>query len=512
MNDMIAQLLAHLREAWRYRWQAVGLAWVVAAAGWTAVYLVPDRYEAHARVYVDTQSMLRPLLTGLAVQPNVDQMVTMMSRTLVSRLNLEKVVAMDGMDGVGGSADGGDQEIARRSRELSIRSAGRENLYTISYADQDRMRAKRVVEAVLTIFMQGSIGDKRRDSDAARRFIEEQLSSYSEKLVAAENAVTAFKRRHQGLMPNEGQDYYVRLSDARAALRQATLDYREAVNARDAIKQQLAGDTQRATRAAEKGDAAKPESDIDARIRAHEQRLDALRLTYTDQHPDVVAMSRIIAQLKEQKAAEDKVESTAPRPPQGPVYEQLRVSLANAEATVAAMKARVEEYTSRHSELQAAANALPQIEAEYKQLTRDYEVIKSRYDKLLERRESAQISGDVEASDAAMGFRVIDPPQVPIAPSYPNRPQLFSLVLLGALGGGLAFALLLSQVKTTFNDERSLKEATGLQVLGTISMAWNEEQMKRRSRGLLAFAFSVLSLLSAYAAVMVSLVMSVSRA
>jgi polysaccharide chain length determinant protein (PEP-CTERM system associated) len=194
------------------------------------------------------------------------------------------------------------------------------------------------------------------------------------------------------------------------------------------------------------------------------------------------------------------------------VYEQLRVSLANAEATVAAMKARVEEYTSRHSELQAAANALPQIEAEYKQLTRDYEVIKSRYDKLLERRESAQISGDVEASDAAMGFRVIDPPQVPIAPSYPNRPQLFSLVLLGALGGGLAFALLLSQVKTTFNDERSLKEATGLQVLGTISMAWNEEQMKRRSRGLLAFAFSVLSLLSAYAAVMVSLVMSVSRA
>ena len=97
---------------------------------------------------------------------------------------------------------------------------------------------------------------------------------------------------------------------------------------------------------------------------------------------------------------------------------------------------RVAEYNERYTELQAAANALPQIEAEYTQLTRDYEVIKTRYDKLLERRESAQISGDMEASDVVMGFRVIDPPQVPLAPSAPNRPLLMSLVLLAALGGG----------------------------------------------------------------------------
>jgi polysaccharide chain length determinant protein (PEP-CTERM system associated) len=193
------------------------------------------------------------------------------------------------------------------------------------------------------------------------------------------------------------------------------------------------------------------------------------------------------------------------------VYEQLTVSLASAEANVAAMKARVAEYGVRYNELKSAANALPQIEAEYKQLTRDYEVIKTRYDKLLERRESAQISGDLEASDVAMGFRVIDPPQVPLAPSAPNRPLLMSLALLAALGGGLGIAFLISQIKTTFNDERELKEASGLQVLGSIAMAWTDDQKKRRRRGLFALLLSFLSLLSTYFAIMASLMMTVSR-
>jgi polysaccharide chain length determinant protein (PEP-CTERM system associated) len=190
----------------------------------------------------------------------------------------------------------------------------------------------------------------------------------------------------------------------------------------------------------------------------------------------------------------------------------LAVALAAAEANVAAKKTRVVEYDIRYKELQATANSLPQIEAEYAQLTRDYDVIKSRYASLLERRESAQISGDVEVSDVVMGFRVIDPPQVPPVPSAPNRPRLVSLVLLMALAGGLGIAFLIGQLRPTFSDERRLKEVSGLPVLGTVAMAWTDEQKKRRWRGLAGFVLSVLSLLSAYIAVMASLVLTVSRA
>jgi polysaccharide chain length determinant protein (PEP-CTERM system associated) len=399
--------------------------------------------------------------------------------------------------------------IARLTRDLTIKSAGRENLYTIAYADQNPVQAKRVVQSLLTIFMQGSLGNKRDDSDSAQQFIEEQLQSYSEKLVAAENAVTEFKRRHLGQTPVGGQDYYARLSDSKAALRQAMLELRVALNSRDAIKQQLA---EIKSRLGDKGAVTRADSAIDARIRALEQTLDSLRLNYTEQHPDVVAAVRIIGQLREQKEAEEKIAKPGPSAPQGLAYQQLTVALASAEANVAAMKARADEYAIRYNELQAAANAQPQVEAEYKQLTRDYEVIKARYDSLLERRESARISGDVEASDVVMGFRIIDPPQVPLGLKQPNRPRLMTMVLLAALGGGLGFAFLLSQMRPTIDDERSLRDVSGLHVLGTVAMAWNAKQKRRRTQGLFALLLSLLSLLSAYLAVMAPLILTVSRA
>jgi polysaccharide chain length determinant protein (PEP-CTERM system associated) len=512
MHDLADQLLFHLKAIWHYRWYAIGCAWLIAAGGWSSVYLTPDRYEANARVYVDTQSMLRPLLTGLAVQPNVDQMVAMMSRTLISRVNVEKVIRMADMDIGLSTSESREGLIAYVTRQLTIQSAGRENLYTISYVDQNPERAKRVVESLLAIFMEGSLGDKRKDSESARRFIDEQLKGYNEKLIAAEKAVTEFKRRHQGLAPGAGGDYYARLNDARTARRQAVLELREAENSRDAIKKQLAGEEAITIRRGGGGTIVAGLSDLDTRIRALEEKLDSLRLTYTERHPDIVALQRIIAQLKEQKQAEEKIEKPATRVPRGRVYEDLAVALASAEANVAVKRTRVEEYDIRYKELQATANSLPQIEAEYAQLTRDYDVIKNRYASLLERRESAQISGDVEVSDVVMGFRVIDPPQVPPVPSAPNRPRLVSLVLLMALAGGLGFAFLIGQLRPTFSDERRLKEVSGFPVLGTVAMAWTDEQKKRRTRGLVAFVLSLLSLLSAYVAVIASLVLTVSRA
>lgn len=511
MHELADQLLTHLKSIWRYRWYAVVSAWLIASGGWVAIYLTPDRYEAWARVYVDTESMLRPLLSGLAVQPNVGQIVSMMGRTLVSRPNVDKIISMTDMDVGLKTPDDREKLIANVAKELAVRSTGRDNLYTVAYTDQNPDLAKRVVQSLLTIFMEGPLGDKRKDSDSARRFIDGQLKGYNEKLVAAEDAITGFKRRHQGLMPGDGRNYYARLSDARTALRQATLQLTEAEKSRDAIKKQLAGDVEINSRLGAKGAPGDAYSDLDTRIRALEQKLDGLRLIYTEQHPDIGALVRIIAQLNEQKAAEDKMGKPPAAAPQGPVYQQLTVTLASAEANVAAMRARVADFGMHYNELQAAANALPQIEAEFGQLTRDYEVIKSRYDKLLERRESAQMSGDVEASDVVMGFRIIDPPQVPLVPSAPNRPWLMSLVLLAALGGGLGIAFLLSQLRPTISDERRLREVSGLQVLGTIAMAWTDDQKKRRARGLAAFLLSILSLLSAYAAIMASLMMAVSR-
>jgi len=126
-----------------------------------------------------------------------------------------------------------------------------------------------------------------------------------------------------------------------------------------------------------------------------------------------------IAQLREQKKAEARLRESLPSAARakGPVYQQLTVALTTAEAKVAAMKTRVVEYSKRYAEQQAAASAVPQVEAEYTQLTRDYEVNKVRYDELLKRRESAQISGDMERVTPRWPF------EWSIRPGGPSRPN-----------------------------------------------------------------------------------------
>ena len=416
-----------------------------------------------------------------------------------------------------------EQLITRLTKELSMTSAGRENLYTIAYTDTDPGRAKKIVQSLLTLFMEGALGDQRKDAESARHFIDEQLESYNEKLIAAEGAVTEFKRRHMGFMTGDKRDYYTRLVEAQSALSQANLDLKEAEDGRAALKRQLAeGESIPPLVIEEKSadDGGLIHLEIDARIQTLEQKLDGMRLIYTEQHPDIVSLVRILDQLKEQRKSElalKKAEIKKSRPSasavqaQDPVYQQLTVSLASAEANAAALRARVAEYQRRYTELRAAVDAVPQDEAEYTQLTRDYEVTKKSYENLLARRESAQISGDMEARSSVMDIRVIDPPQVPSMPKWPNRKVLMSLVLIAALIGGLGIAFLVSQITPTINDERRLREVSGLPVLGTVVMARTEPQKARRTRGLVALLISCASLLSAYAAIMATLVLTASR-
>ncbi|MEO8133043.1 MAG: XrtA system polysaccharide chain length determinant [Betaproteobacteria bacterium] len=533
MNDLFEQLISYLKATWRYRWHAVIVAWIFAIGGWIAVASLPDRYSAAARVYVDTQSILRPLLAGLAMQPNVTQIVDMMSKTLISRPNVEKVIGMANMDSKLKTGEDREQLVTRLSKELTIRSSGAQNFYTIAYADQDPQQAKRVVQSLLTIFVEGSMSDKVKDSESARTFIDDQLKNYGERLTAAENAVTEFKRRNAGLMPGQGQNFYSRLGEAQIALNQAKLDLAEAEQGRDAIKRRFTVDAppsllDERLAAQDPGllDPVSPDIDarllgspeLDSRILTMQQKLDTLRLTFTDKHPDIAAILPILAQLREQKqrereqkqqeyaqkqreaAAKSKKSPLVATQNKDPVFQQLSISMAEYDANVASLSARVAEFTRRYGELKAAANAIPQVEAEFTQLTRDYDVTKKNYEQLVGRRETAQITGDMQSTSSVMDFRVVDPPQVLAVPEWPNRPFFLSIVFLGSLVAGVGFSFVMSQLRPTVNTERGLLEVGELPVFGTVIMAWSDAQKRKQRKELVAVVLCMFGLLFVYAA------------
>jgi len=222
-------------------------------------------------------------------------------------------------------------------------------------------------------------------------------------------------------------------------------------------------------------------------------------------HPDILSTKRLIQKLEEQKKQELALKKNDPQGGkiQNPVYQQLTIAIAEADATVASLQARIAEYQRRFSELRSASNMIPQVEQEYTQLTRDYDVYKQNYDGLLKRRESVTMSGEVESKTDTVDFRVIDPPFVPSQAAWPNRPLLLSLVTLGGLAAGLAVAFLLSQLRRTVTDRRSLRELTGLPLLGAVSKVETDATRSRKRKSRLAYLATLGSLLAAYGAIMV---------
>jgi len=196
MEELITQLLSLVKGVWKYRWYSAVIAWVFVLAGGIKVYTLPDDYQASARVFVDTQSILKPLLSGMTTIPNVEQQVSIMSRTLLSRPNLEKVLRMVDLDIKAKTVKDHEQLINNLASQIAITGTGRDDLYTLSYSNENPKLAKEVVQSLLTIFVEGSFGDKKQDTANAVQFIDTQIKSYEEKLVTAENALKDFKLKN----------------------------------------------------------------------------------------------------------------------------------------------------------------------------------------------------------------------------------------------------------------------------------------------------------------------------
>jgi polysaccharide chain length determinant protein (PEP-CTERM system associated) len=491
MEELVRQLVGYLRDMWRFRWWGLAMAWIVGAVGGVVIYTMPDKYESSARVFVDTQSILRPLMSGLAVQPNVDQQIAILSRTLISRPNVEKLITMADLDlGVKNAAER-EELILTLSKGLQIRGTGRDNLFTLAYADEHAERAQRIVQALVSLFVESGLGGKRQDSDTARRFIEEQIKNYEQKLVDAENRLKEFRLKNMALLGDGARDYVSQIAQLNQQLAQARLELREAENSRDAMQRQLVGEEPvLLPQTPNASNVSIPE--IDGRIDALKRNLDDMMQRYTDKHPDVIGARRVIEQLEQQKLDEIEARRKAGTGQFGalnsnPVFQQMKLSLAESESRVASMRARVSEYESRLAQLESSAKMLPELEAEMTQLNRDYAINKSNYDSLVARRESANIAVEMDNQSGIAEFRLIDPPSLPVKPSAPNRLLLMPLAGVAGLAVGLALTFLLSQLRPSFVDGRSLREVTGLPVLGTVSMLSTPERRRARVRGLFAF-------------------------
>lgn len=491
MRELLTELLIQVRTAWRYRWHAMIVAWVIAIAGWTVIVILPDKYESSARVFVDTDSMLGPLLRGLTIQTNVSQRLALMTRTLLRRPNLEKVARETDLDIQAKTDTQKEKLLQKLQKEIKLKQVGRENLYTITYQHNNPRIAKAVVQSLLNIFVESTLGDSRKDSDSAQKFLEQQISEYESRLIEAENKLAEFKRKNIGMIPGQGGNIFQRMEASKGQYESTLLQMREAEYTRNELKRQLT-EAENAVKQRDASAGTGTASPIDTRILALQTQLDTLLLKYTEAHPSVLEIKQKIAALEKQKkdagtGTSDGI-AVAPSATGMNLVDQLRLSLGKAEASLAAIRVRANEYRQQYEKLKKLVDVMPKVEAELTRLTRDYQINKKNYDALVSRRESAKISESADAVGDKVKFRVVDPPRTPVIPSGPPRALLSIAVLFASLFLGAGLAVVLSQIHPVIYDTRTLRKLTGLPVFGTVQRVWTPGLLFKRKLEIGAYA------------------------
>ena len=342
--DEIKELVFHYaRGIWKNRWVGVLVAWLVLIPGVLIVDQIQNQYKAETQVYIDSSSVLKPLLEGLTIESDIQAIVDLMIKQLVTRPNIERAIRLMDMDLEVNTLLEMEGLVDSITSRVTVGSLRKTNIYSISYSDTDRIRAKKMVQILLDIFVEDTLGRTGLESDSAIEFLDVQIGKYDALLREAEQIREAFKRKNMGLMPGDGASYYGQLQRENLLLEQARLSLAESENRRDQIKLQIIKLKSAELKSTENSKEVIVKTSLDLRIEDQEGKVDELLLLYTEEHPDVINASYVLESLKERKQQEQvETEITG----QGsintnPVYQELQILLASTEVDISDRKSVV---------------------------------------------------------------------------------------------------------------------------------------------------------------------------
>lgn len=496
MHDSLALLTNYAIAAWRRRWYGLCLAWVICVAGWLAVERLPDRYQSSAQVNIDTTSMLRPLMAGIAADLSAGAMaqLNLVRQTLLTRPNLERIMRMTDLDLMAKSEVDKEEIMASLRSRLSVaKGSGDDGLFQISFVDKNPQVAHDVVQALLTLFVETNLGANREELATAQDFLENQLASLKRQLEAVEQEITQFELQNRGFLPGPG-NYEEQLRQLRAQRSQMQAERSQADEMRNQLSGQLAqvakGEAEEENKAAEHV----------VRITELKRQIEELLTRYTESHPDVILTKRLLereeAALKELGGANAVTGSTTGL---GRLTsDQLRLQIAQQNALVVSLDQRIGQVDAEIAKLEALVAQIPEVATRHAQLQREYSVIQGNYQALTQRREAAVWAEEVDTKTQPVKFRVVEPPNVPAVPSGPDRPLLQTGVLAGGFAAGAGFCVLLGLISGTINNSARLAELSQRPVIGTVTRLTLPGQRRNMLIEQMAFVVVVAALFAGY--------------
>lgn len=522
MNPKFDPILDEIRGGWRFRWRAFGVAAVITLVGWLVVFALPDRYQAQSKVLVNTRTALQPALQGLVVTADVSGELDYVRQSLLATPQLSRLAEQVGALPATGLTPRRRQTILdmlaaridislQQDQSLSDSGQSGSTTYSITYQDVSQARALALVKLLTSDLVQETLGGSEQGSEHAQAFLQSQMAAYETRLRDAESSLAAFKSQHFGLLLSEQGGYFQQLAHETQAVEDLKTKLLVAESRRRELTEELHGNA--AISSTEASPVVGPNGmvvggDTMSQIQAVQARLNQLLLQYTDKYPGVIAARQELAELKQRRAEElvalkqgDAAAAASSGASANPIYQSIELALNKANVEVADLQTELAERQQKAKDLKTLLDSTPQLQAQYAQLSRDYDSNKQQYAALLASYDKARL-GQQAGNAGAVRFEMVEPPTVSYTPVSPKRVKLLLLVLCFGLGAGSGLAYWLNQHQPVVGSATGLRRLTGIPVI-IVGAAFPTRSTQVSRSQVRRFAFAVGCLLAGFVVVVV---------
>lgn len=440
--------------------------------------LWPKAYTASTSILVDERTIIQPLMQGAAVATDALDRSRNAREVIFGRKIMDAILEYGGWLKANPSIEEREALIEEIKKRTLITIVGK-NILRIEYKDSEPERAFRVTEKVAELFMQESIAAKAAESRAAFDFIDKQTQEYQDKLTRAESELKEL--RSATLESNIGSESEVttRLNELRTRIEGTQQELREAEVMESSLERQVSGEAESTTDILREGQ-------YRTRIGELESKLDTLRLSYHDTHPDIVQVKQQIQALTENLNSERARRDQSRRsgkgndstPVNNPVYQQLRRDQSQNQSQMDALTARLADLKRQLQDQLSRGKRMHSGDARLAELTRDYQINRDIYQDLLRRRENARVSMNMDRERQGLSFKIQEPVSMPSAPSGLR----FSHFVLGGLVLGLMLPLLLLygrlQLDPRIRTGSAIAIAHKFPVVAVVPHLWTPAELK----------------------------------
>jgi len=439
------------REAMLRRSTLLGIFVVVSLLLLAIAFAWPKKYTSSVTLFVDNSNIVKPLLEGVAASGDQRDKAKVAKEVLFSHEIMEQV--LDQGNWVG--SDASQVERARIKEEIAQRTSVDDinsTLLVISHEHQSPKVAFDTTRVLADLFLDKTMRAQSLESSDAFEFIVSQVETYRGKLEDSEKRLERFKGQYPGARPGTEENVDQRIIELRRQLEKTELQYAEMNSRKQTLQRELSSESSTLQQQYR-------ESQISSRVAELQAQIDVLRLSYTDDYPDIVRLNQQIQDYTNLAQSEADRRTTGSgtstftlnnRAYTGssnlsPVYQALRADLARASAETDSLRTTVVQTKALLNKELKRATQSTTVERELAELSRDYQINKDIYEDLVKRRESARVSMSLGREKQGVLYRIQEQANFPVLPSGLRFMHIATLGLL--LGAILPFVFLLTFLK-----------------------------------------------------------------